>query len=123
MHGAELHWTKIQPLADGRSVELPTYPWQRQRYWFTPPAASAGRSHVEPASGTDVSLPPGRRWRSPALSRTVFELELGAQAPAFLAHHVVCGAALVPATAMLELMRVASAAVFGAERATSATCV
>ncbi len=113
VRGAELQWAKIEPLADGRSVELPTYPWQRQRYWFTPPAAPTSRSRVEPGSDAS-SVPPGRRWRSPALSGTVFELELHAEAPAFLADHVVCGAPLVPATAMLELVRSASAGVFGA---------
>jgi NADPH:quinone reductase-like Zn-dependent oxidoreductase/acyl carrier protein len=111
VRGADLRWSSIEPLAGGRSVVLPTYPWQRQRYWFTPGAGLAS----QPVSrlGSDAANPPGRPWRSPALAGTVFELELSPQTPAFLADHRVYGTPLLPATAILELMRAAGEAAFG----------
>ncbi|HRI71827.1 MAG TPA: SDR family NAD(P)-dependent oxidoreductase, partial [Polyangium sp.] len=36
VHGCTIHWERRLP-ERGRVVALPTYPWQRQRYWIDPP--------------------------------------------------------------------------------------
>jgi acyl transferase domain-containing protein/acyl carrier protein len=36
-HGAEVGWTAFDRPYDRRRVELPTYPFERQRYWFENP--------------------------------------------------------------------------------------
>ncbi len=36
-HGFDVDWTKLYPSAN-RCVSLPSYPWQRERYWFEEPS-------------------------------------------------------------------------------------
>ncbi|MFH8485218.1 type I polyketide synthase [Streptomyces longisporoflavus] len=37
VHGAELDWQALFPVADRATVDLPTYPFQRQHYWMHAP--------------------------------------------------------------------------------------
>ncbi|WNG36476.1 acyltransferase domain-containing protein [Archangium violaceum] len=46
--GGDVDWSRLHP-EGGRFVELPSYPWQRQRYWADPPRRAA--STAQSASG------------------------------------------------------------------------
>jgi epothilone polyketide synthase D len=52
LRGAPVAWQKVCAADARRRVELPTYPFQRRRYWFEEKAASAN-----PASPTLLSAP------------------------------------------------------------------
>jgi epothilone polyketide synthase D len=85
----------------GRRVELPTYPWQRTRYWVE---SSAIRSHrVEnadhPMLGARVHL---------ADTVAVYEAVLSVQEHAWLRDHCVAGQAVVPGAALAELVLAAA---------------
>ncbi|MBO1414198.1 SDR family NAD(P)-dependent oxidoreductase [Streptomyces sp. FH025] len=41
-HGVEVDWTAVLGRADGRRTALPTYPFQRQRYWLEAPEERPG---------------------------------------------------------------------------------
>jgi len=69
-HGVEVDWPEVWAEPAPRRVHLPTYPFQRQRYWVgeSEVPAAAGRapggqtagpsaSHVRPALGTPYSPP------------------------------------------------------------------
>ncbi|WP_437965060.1 beta-ketoacyl synthase N-terminal-like domain-containing protein [Sorangium sp. So ce260] len=67
--GAAVDFRRLYP--GGRSVPLPTYPWQRQRYWLSPPPdqrpAPRGAAPDHPLS---AALPPdggGAAGETPAL--------------------------------------------------------
>ncbi|MCY4626471.1 MAG: acyltransferase domain-containing protein, partial [Acidobacteria bacterium] len=69
-----------------RRVSLPTYPFQRERYWVEPP----GRRHAEaghPLLGTRLDLRRGG---------TAFEIELGAGGRSWLSDHRVFGEVVAP---------------------------
>ncbi|MFE0461517.1 SDR family NAD(P)-dependent oxidoreductase [Kitasatospora sp. NPDC058965] len=100
--GAEVDWTAFFAGAPARRVELPTYAFQRRRFWLSPPRATAGdpaglgqvaAAHpllgaVVPLAGADGVLLTGR---------------VSLQAQPWLADHVVAGVALLPGTAFVEL--------------------
>ncbi|MEU6593160.1 SDR family NAD(P)-dependent oxidoreductase, partial [Streptomyces sp. NPDC046881] len=98
VHGAPLDGATFFP--GGRPADLPTYPFQRERFWLPSGA---------PADARSLGLDPARH---PLLS-TAVELAdrgdlvltglLSTATHPWLADHAVAGSVLVPATAFLEL--------------------
>ncbi len=87
----------------GRRVIAPTYPFQREPYWFTDGGLSAAT--LRPAARSERGLHPllGKLIRSPVIEGWVFETELSPNDPAFLADHRVGGQVLVPAAGFVEM--------------------
>ena len=81
----------------GRYVRLPSYPWQRQRYWIeiSGRRAAATPLAVHPLLGVPVI--------SPALSDSVFECRISEDKPAYLKDHRVFGGAMMPAACYIEM--------------------
>jgi myxalamid-type polyketide synthase MxaD len=96
---------------NGRFIPLPTYPWQRKRYWLDhaghrPATASAGaRPWLHPLLERTVS--------SPVFEGRLFETVFTPETPAFLADHRIHDALVVPATAYLEMVSAAAGILFG----------
>jgi acyl transferase domain-containing protein/acyl carrier protein len=107
VRGVPLDWDAFDRPYGRRKVALPTYPFQRERYW----ADGHGRTRSRAAAGGHPLL--GRRLLSPTLSDIVFESELGATWPSFLDHHRIYGTALLPSPAYLEMALAAAAEAFG----------
>ena len=120
--GAPINWNECDRGFDWRTVSLPTYPFERERYWIDAatdsPAAAArsGRTAAgsDGAAAADPAAHPllGRRLRS-ALREVQFEQQLSATAPAFLADHVIHGRVIVPATAFVETCFAAARSLWG----------
>jgi acyl transferase domain-containing protein len=53
-HGFPLDWAEVLP--DGEAIELPTYAFQRDRYWLDPPRT--GRAIVDERRTAPPDLPP-----------------------------------------------------------------
>ncbi|MFJ3950462.1 SDR family NAD(P)-dependent oxidoreductase [Streptomyces libani] len=98
VHGADLDWSAVANARPGRTAvtDLPTYPFQRQRYWPTPRAlATAGISPAgHPLLSAAVELADGSR---------LFTSRLSVRDQPWLADHALAGTAVVPGTAFLEL--------------------
>nr|APD71608.1 type I polyketide synthase 2 [Streptomyces sp.] len=101
VHGADLDWSAVANAHPGHTaVDLPTYPFQRQRYWPTPGAATGdlGAAGLAPADhpllGATVELADGRR---------LFTSRLSVPDQPWLADHALAGTVIVPGTAFLEL--------------------
>jgi len=108
VYGVEVDWAGFERdyAASRRRLPLPTYPFQRQRYWLQtdrPRPAAAGPA-IHPLLG--------RRLRS-ALPDVQFEVQLEAADLSFLRDHVVYGQSVMPATAYIELAQAAAVQVFG----------
>ncbi|TYC10312.1 type I polyketide synthase [Actinomadura syzygii] len=97
-HGATLDWRRLAPSA--RTTDLPTYPFQRTRYWLdsreTGDAAGLGLEVAgHPLLGAATELPEDR---GVLLTGT-----LSAATHPWLADHAVDGTVLLPGAALVEL--------------------
>ncbi|HJV95203.1 MAG TPA: acyltransferase domain-containing protein, partial [Albitalea sp.] len=101
--GVGVDWHAVQ--RDGQRVPLPHYPWQRSRYWVTLPAPAEIAPHGDTANHPLL----GARIDSPALTGTLLASVLSVDSPAFLGEHQVGAAAIVPATALVEMALASSA--------------
>ena len=104
--GARIDWQGFDRDYSRRKVALPTYPFERERYWFPSRTTRAAR---------DGSAHPllGRRLRSAVLHDVVFEQTLSADDPAFVGDHLVHGVVVLPGTAYIEMALAASRAITG----------
>ncbi|MFJ9399770.1 SDR family NAD(P)-dependent oxidoreductase [Streptomyces californicus] len=100
VHGVDVDWQGLFPGA--RPVDLPTYAFQRERYWLDP--APVGMGDLG-AVGLDATGHPliGAAIAPADSDGVVLTGRLLPSAQPWLADHVVGGAALLPATALLDL--------------------
>jgi acyl transferase domain-containing protein/acyl carrier protein len=102
--GHDPDWAMLAPpWAPARTeARLPPYPWQRRRHWLpAPEAAPAAAAPAHPLLGTRLDS---------AIGPVLFGGEVAAEAPAWIADHVLHGAVVVPAVAYLETLLAAAAA-------------
>jgi acyl transferase domain-containing protein/acyl carrier protein len=100
--GAPVAWDAVSR-GRGRRVPLPTYPFQRARYW--PEIKPQKAPSVAPGGHPLL----GRRQPSPRPGAE-FLAEIGRDAPAFLAEHAVLGTVPFPATGYVEMALAAAGA-------------
>ncbi|MBO0821997.1 MAG: acyltransferase domain-containing protein, partial [Nocardiopsaceae bacterium] len=93
-HGASVNWRPAFPGA--RTTDLPTYPFQRKRYWLMPrvPAGQVG------STGHPV-LPQATRLAGDKGAVLTGRISVGSHP--WLADHVVAGTVLLPGTAFAEM--------------------
>ncbi|KKK06291.1 type I polyketide synthase, partial [Micromonospora sp. HK10] len=98
--GLPVDWTPLLP-AQRTPVDLPTYPFQRQRYWLQAPpaisdAADLGQAPAEhPLLAAAIDLPDQQGH--------LFTGRLTLDRQSWLADHAVTGTVLLPGTAYVDL--------------------
>jgi len=106
VRGVPVDWSGFDQDYPRRKVALPTYPFQRQRYWVAAnkTAPQSIRSQFEhPLLGQQLYLAGTKEIR--------FEAQISQQSPAYLAHHRIFNTAVLPAAAYLEMALAAGNAV------------
>ncbi|WP_443056159.1 SDR family NAD(P)-dependent oxidoreductase, partial [Streptomyces sp. IBSBF 3136] len=104
VHGARVTWDACYP--DARRIELPTYAFQRQRYWLAAAktagdARGVGQQPVEhPLVGAMLTLAAG--------DGVLLSGRLSPRVQPWLADHVIAGSTLLPGTAFVELALLAA---------------
>ncbi|MFB7009864.1 MULTISPECIES: SDR family NAD(P)-dependent oxidoreductase [unclassified Streptomyces] len=98
-HGVPVDWRAVLAGRGGRRVALPTYAFQRRRYWLE---AAPGRPHV---SATAEPTHPFLRsdTRTADDDGVLLTGVLSVHDQPWLADHVVAGEVLLPATAFVEM--------------------
>lgn len=97
-NGVAFDWRSLYP-EGGRNITLPTYPWQRESYWFSHTPRHAQRKVVTNALHPLLH----ERVRSPRLKDIVFSTEIDLETLAYLRDHRLHDTVVIPAMAFLEM--------------------
>ncbi len=106
--GSALRWDAMNAGVPATRLSLPTYPFERDRYWVA--ATSARKRDARP----DRHPLLGERLQLPGASAQ-FLGEISLEDLPFLAEHKVLGAVLLPGAAFMELALAAARALGGAQ--------
>jgi acyl transferase domain-containing protein/acyl carrier protein/2-polyprenyl-3-methyl-5-hydroxy-6-metoxy-1,4-benzoquinol methylase len=117
VRGLEINWASFD-LPSGtllkrdyqrRKVALPTYPFQRQKYWLTLP-----NNQIEPKFSQTKKLHPllGRKLHLPGSKEIRFESIISKNSPAYIQYHRVFQQTILPGASFLEMAIAAGNIVF-----------
>ena len=99
--GQDVDWQAFAGNFSGRKLPLPTYPFQRRRYWVDVEPTAAEIHPVDSRPSIHPLL--GRRLLSAVASELLqFEEVISPHRPSYLTDHRVSGRAVLPATAFVE---------------------
>ena len=109
--GHEVDWNQFYSHREDRRIPLPTYAFQRQRYWLERPIepdkkSVLARQNAHPLAGQKISTP---------LRQVLFQQTLNLAQPSFLQHHRVQDQILLPGSAFFEIALAAGAEVLQAD--------
>ena len=110
--GVRVNWEGFDRGYRRRKVTLPTYPFERERYWITDVKPATRRSIATADPLRHPLL--GSRLRSAALEDAVFESTIDPATHQWVFDHVVHGTVILPGTGFIELALAAGTAVWGA---------
>ncbi|MFL5358353.1 SDR family NAD(P)-dependent oxidoreductase [Archangium sp.] len=98
--GVEVDWAAFDAPYARRRISLPTYPFQRQRYWWR----GAPRGALAPRGEQALTPHFGRRLRSPVLDALVYETAYGPSRPAHLNDHRLFGSLVAAGSSHVSLV-------------------
>ena len=109
--GGDLKWSAVyaKPTAH---VDLPAYPWNRQRYWLAEAPRPTSRVPSGVANGSLI----GREVDSAFVDGCLWETSLETAAMPWLAEHCFEGQPILPFAAWLEMARRAAVAAVASDR-------
>jgi acyl transferase domain-containing protein/acyl carrier protein len=105
--GYQFDWPAFYQGRRRALMNLPNYPWQRQRYWFTPAAAKT-------AVGPDLSIHPmlQQSIKSPLWAGDLYQGRIGCRQLPFLLDHKVFNQVVVAGACHLSALAAAGREIF-----------
>ena len=119
LQGVSINWFGFDQDYPRRREHLPTYPFQRQRYWlapqprqFSPALPQAGQANLHPLLGEQLQLAGASELR--------FQSHISQAAPslAYLADHCIFEDVVLPLTAYIEIALAAGITAFSNRNST-----
>ena len=111
--GVEVDWAGFERPFSRRRIALPTYPFQRERFWIEEHKGPKAKPATPNAT---LSAHPllGERLDLPLPNEFLFAAQIGPAAQGYLNDHRVYGRAIFPATGYMEIALAAAHEAFGA---------
>jgi len=110
--GVDVAWNRLFPRS-GRCVVLPSYPWQRERYWIDPETKAAAVSRRATTSRSGHPLLGEAFSPSDRPGTHYWEQWVSVKALPYLEDHRVRGEAVFPGAGYLEMALSAGAEIYG----------
>lgn len=92
--GCPIDWNRVYP-EGGNIVPLPSYPWQREHYWFETTSQKQSRPGAHPLLGQYIHS---------ATNEHIWETVISTTRQPYLNDHQVRGAVVFPAAAFVEMV-------------------
>ncbi|NJM22819.1 MAG: type I polyketide synthase [Richelia sp. SM1_7_0] len=103
--GKTINWFAFDSDYSRQRLVLPTYPFQRQRYWVDTHKINREQPPTLTPSNNQALHPVlGKRLRLPLSPETRFEVEFSANSPAYLNDHKLDGKVIVPAASYVSMI-------------------
>jgi acyl transferase domain-containing protein/ubiquinone/menaquinone biosynthesis C-methylase UbiE len=112
LKGSMVDWVGFDRPFSRRKVSLPTYPFQRQRFWLDGQSPRHGTANAAPMTRTLTMHPHLEHRFDTALGEVMFETRLDPSRHPYLADHVVHGEIVLSAAFYLEVIAAAVREVF-----------
>ncbi len=112
--GYPIDWKRLYP-SGGRCVRLPSYPWQRERFWLEAPREVTGRGPARPGRRPDGGHPfVGERWEAPSPEGTSYwKIAIDTAHLPYLTDHRIQESVVLPAVSYLEMALAGARELFG----------
>jgi len=111
VHGVNMDWNQVDLGFGRRRIPLPTYPFERERYWAKLPKKRHDATAFTPETHPMLE----RRLLSPKLKEQIWEKRIDTAYDTYLKDHRVLGKTLVPATFYLEMAHAAAGEIYGGQ--------
>jgi myxalamid-type polyketide synthase MxaB len=118
VRGVKVDWQGFDRDYVRSKVVLPTYPFQRQRYWIETDNTDNNLIHKKQFLSNHENLHPllGQRLHLAGLEEQIrFECQITASQPPYLKHHCVFSQPVFPAAAYLEIALAAGSTLFNSD--------
>jgi malonyl CoA-acyl carrier protein transacylase len=112
VQGAKVDWLGYDRDYSRSKIVLPSYPFQRERYWLEEAKRESSRQNDFPNKTFHPLL--GQQIRSPGIKEILFESQFSLNFLPFLKDHLVYGTVVVPGANYVSMVLSAAAKVFGA---------
>ncbi|NES40468.1 type I polyketide synthase [Moorena sp. SIO2C4] len=110
VHGVQVNWSEFDRDYNHQKVVLPTYPFQRKRYWVETTNDWDGKT----ISTTKLHPLINQKFQSPLSKEIFFESYFSTENLPFLADHIVYEQVVVPGASHISLLLAAASLTFAA---------
>lgn len=114
VRGLDVDWAGFDAPYSRSRVPVPTYPFDRRRFWMNPVWSVASGTSAASADAAQRRHP-FLGWRTDSPDRVVYQQVFSGTAPAFLAEHVIYDRMISPAAAHLAMALAAGWDLSGSE--------
>ncbi|PSB07301.1 hypothetical protein C7B62_20315, partial [Pleurocapsa sp. CCALA 161] len=110
VEGIEVDWAGVYSYNCANKVALPTYPFQRERYWIENNKANYQTKALSQAKKIHPLL--GQRLLLGRSQQTIFQSYFNAHSPAYMDQHRLYGTVVVPASSHVSWLLLAAQDIF-----------